>query len=128
MRYAKSLNVLGIAVVATMVMSGATAYAQEAAQRSRIVWGAVNANGTVRSGTGFTVTHTGGGSYVISFSPPFLDTPAVVGSQNNYGALGQDPRDGVVFPFVNGGAASAQTGDSSGNRVDRSFAFIAVGE
>jgi hypothetical protein len=125
MRYVNRLNVLcGIAVVATMVLSGAPTCAA-----TRTLWGAINASGSIKSsGGGFTVIHSGTGQYVLSFSPTFSDTPAVVGSQTNLGCLCEDPRDNVAFPFVSNGAATVVTGDSGGNQVDRNFSFIAIGE
>lgn len=92
------------------------------------VWGVVNADGSIGNGTGFSITHQdGGGEYIISFSPSFSGMPAISGSQVNFGSQNENTRDGVVFPFLNGGAATALTGDGGGSKTDRSFAFIAVG-
>jgi hypothetical protein len=94
-----------------------------------IIWGAINANGTISSsGGGFSVTRQGNGQYVISFRSLFQTVPSIVGSQTNYGNLGESPVDNVAFPLVDTGAATAITGDSQGNRQDRNFSFIAVGK
>ena len=92
-----------------------------------MVSGVINSDGSKVSGHGFSVTSQGSGEYIISFSPPFSEVPAIVGSQVNFGSTGQDPRDGVVFPFVNAGAATVITGDSAGGHSSRTFAFIARG-
>ncbi|TRV43980.1 MAG: hypothetical protein EWV53_22765 [Microcystis panniformis Mp_MB_F_20051200_S9] len=73
------------------------------------------------------MTHQSNGEYIISFSPAFSATPSIVGSQVLYGQQSQKPLDNVVFPFLNSGAATALTGDSEGNKKDRSFSFIAIG-
>ncbi len=91
------------------------------------VWGVVNKDGSIGNGKGFSITHQGGGEYIISFSPSFSGMPAISGSQVNYGSQNEDTRDGVVFPFLNAGSATALTGDSGGSKTDRSFAFIAIG-
>lgn len=93
-----------------------------------ILWGAINANGTISSsGGGFSVTRQGAGQYVISFRSLFQTIPSIVGSQTSYGNLGESPVDNVVFPLVDTGSATAITGDSNGNHQDRNFSFIAVG-
>ena len=96
---------------------------------TNIVWGVVNKDGTINSsGGGFSITHEGEGEYIISFSPEFSATPAITGSQVLYESQGQWPTDGVVFPYLNKGAATAITGGGTdGNRSDRSFSFIAIG-
>jgi len=92
------------------------------------LWGAINKDGSIRnSGGGFNVTKQGNGQYVISFRTLFNDVPAIVGSQTNYGDLGEANTDGVVFPIVDRGSATAITGDGGGKHQDRSFSFIAIG-
>ncbi len=92
-----------------------------------MVSGVIASDGSKVSGHGFSVTSQGSGEYIISFSPPFSEIPAIVGSQVNFGSAGQDTRDGVVFPYVNAGAATALTGGSDGGHTNRTFAFIARG-
>jgi hypothetical protein len=93
-----------------------------------MVSGVIGSDGTKLSGHGFTVTSQGNGEYIISFSPPFSAIPAIVGSQVNYEKTSQDTRDNVIFPYVNTGAATAITGDSTGDHTNRTFAFIANGD
>ena len=93
-----------------------------------ILWGAINANGTISSsGGGFSVSHQGNGQYVISFRSLFQTVPSIVGSQTNFNNLGENPVDNVVFPIVDTGSATVITGDAQGNHGDRNFSFIAVG-
>lgn len=89
--------------------------------------GVVNANGSIASGSGFSVTRQTTGQYVIDFTQAFSELPAIVGSQTQFGNIGQNTRDNVVFPFVSNGSATALTGDSNGSHTDRSFSFIAIG-
>ena len=94
------------------------------------VWGTIDANGTIVSGSGdFRVLKTGSGVYNITFNHHFSAIPAISGSQTRLGALGEWPTDNVVFPFLNENSATAITGNGSagGNQSDRSFSFIAVG-
>jgi hypothetical protein len=92
-----------------------------------ILWGSVNADGTIAGGSGgFWVSHQGQGMYAISF-PSFAQSPAIVGSQTRSGNLSEDNREGMVFPWVNTNFAIAVTGDASGSQQDRSFSFIAFG-
>ncbi len=44
----------------------------------KIIRGTVNANGTIASGSGFTVTKNGTGDYTINFSSAFSGTPTAV--------------------------------------------------
>jgi hypothetical protein len=94
-----------------------------------ILWGSINADGTIASGSGgFSVTAQGSsGQYVISFRTLFQGVPAVVGSQNRFGGLNESSLDNVVFPLVDSGTATALTGDSDNHQQPRNFAFIAIG-
>jgi hypothetical protein len=92
-----------------------------------IVWGEINADGSILSGHGFESTRISTGQYSIVFTPTFPITPAIVGSQTRYGNATQDPRDNIVFPFVTNAQATALTGDNEGKLQDRNFSFIAVG-
>ncbi|WP_156438291.1 hypothetical protein [Burkholderia sp. BDU5] len=95
---------------------------------SRIIWGSVNANGSINSGSkDFRVERTDTGKYVITFNTQFSVTPAVVATQNNFGDSGQSNMDGVSAPFVNAGYCQINTGDNSNKFQDRSFGFIAIG-
>lgn len=97
-----------------------------------IISGNVNADGTIASGTGFTITNSGDGLYLITFRPSFTAPPAVVLTQNyrswsdfDYG--GGDSRDNCVLVAVNMDHAKVLTGGSSGEHGDRNFCFIAIG-
>ena len=91
------------------------------------VWGTINGDGSIAAGTGYSVTAQGNGEYIISFSPTFSGTPAIVGSQVLYGSGSENTLDNVIFPYLNNGAATAKTGDSNGNSTNRAFSFIAMG-
>lgn len=93
-----------------------------------ILWGSINANGTIAGGSGgFAVGRQAPGMYVITF-PSFPELPAIIGSQTRSGISLEDNRDGMVFPWVNTNYAVAITGDADGNQQDRSFSFIAFGK
>jgi hypothetical protein len=50
----------------------------DAPGRTRTIWGEINADATVRQGSGdFTVTKTGTGTYNIKFLRPFATPPAL---------------------------------------------------
>ena len=92
------------------------------------VWGVVNKDGSINSSSGgFSVTHQGHGEYTISFSPAFSATPAITGSQVLFAQDNQSTLDGIVFPYLNSGAATVFTGDGGGSQEARSFSFIAMG-
>lgn len=95
---------------------------------ARIIWGSVNANGSIASGSDYRVERTDTGKYVITFNTPFSRTPAVVAMQNNYGDSGQSNMDGVVAPFVNTGYCQINTGNNGNKFQDRSFGFVVVGD
>lgn len=90
------------------------------------IQGVIGPTGNVVSGNGFAVTRTNTGEYQVQFKTQFAKLPAVVGSQVLFGGDNQDPRDNVVFPFLNSLGFTAIVGDSAGRRADRSFAFIAM--
>lgn len=65
-------------VVGDILMgSGGTNYATSGQEKLRIVRGIVENNGIIYTGSGFTVTHTGTGTYTLTFSPVFTDVPAL---------------------------------------------------
>lgn len=99
-----------------------------------IIWGVVNADGTIASGSGgagdyeFAVINEGPGIYQISFNGNFEGVPAITGSQVMYGSISESSLDNVVFPYLTAASATAITGASNGAAGNRSFSFIAVGE
>lgn len=98
-----------------------------------IIWGAINSDGSIANGSqanpgshNFSVSHVGTGTYNLFFLPAFSGLPAISGSQWGFGTS-QDTRDNVTFPVLSNAAATVFTGDSSGNRSNRKFSFIAIG-
>jgi hypothetical protein len=95
---------------------------------TRTIWGSVNKDGTVHSGSGFTVEKKGAGIYTIHFTSKFRGPPAVVATQNNYRGDGwQSNLDGVAVQTVYTSQFSLVTGNSRGDKEDRGFGFIAIG-
>jgi hypothetical protein len=88
----------------------------------RIVRGTVNSDGTIASGSGFTVNHTGTGVYAVTFTTAFTDTPAVTATAITDGVTSLDTL--ASGSFGCGVHAGSIVG---GNRADRQFSFIAVG-
>ena len=95
---------------------------------TKTLWGVINADGKTDNGSGgFNVIRQETGEYIITFSPTFSGTPAIVGSQVNYGSTSENTLDNVIFPLVNESSATVLTGDSHGSKTNRSFSFIAIG-
>jgi len=88
----------------------------------RIVRGTVNADGSVVSGAGFTVSKAGTGLYTITFTTAFQDTPAVTATAVTDGVTSLDTL--AAGSFGCGVHAGSVVG---GNRADRQFSFIAIG-
>jgi hypothetical protein len=104
----------------------------DAYANQRTIHGAVNSNGTIYSGGGFSVSRFGTGWYQVSFSEPFMQVPAVVVSQQ-FGAFttsdsGGNRRDNALTTMMTPTATQLVTGDGNGNSSDRNFAFIATGD
>jgi hypothetical protein len=92
------------------------------------LWASVNSDGTSNSkSSGVEVYRNGTGEYEIKFSTAFLDLPAIVGSQCGFDSFSEDTIDNVVFPVLSTMSAVALTGDSKGNKTDRGFSFIVIG-
>lgn len=93
-----------------------------------ILWGNVSSDGSLAQGSPGVKTCIGNvGVYLIDFGLTFTVTPAIVGSQTQYGSATEGNTDGVVFPIVSTSSATAVTGDGSGNHQNRSFSFVVVG-
>ena len=86
----------------------------------RIVRGYVQNNGTVLTGVGFTVSHVATGGYMLTFNPPFSDTPVMTASVHS-GAV----RIATVAP-TSGTTAYVYTW-TTGGASDEYFYFIAIG-
>jgi hypothetical protein len=98
-----------------------------------IIWGAITKDGSVANGSrggpgsyNFSVSRVGTGTYSLTFTPSFSGLPAISGSQWGFGNS-QNTRDNVTFPQLSNATATVFTGDSSGERSDRNFSFIAIG-
>jgi hypothetical protein len=108
-------------------LSGRSEMAQQ------IIWGCVNKDATIHSGTGFTPVDSGTGFYDVVFKVPFLTTPSVVTLQNfsdwtNWTYDNGNTRDNTVLIGVDRTKFKVATGNGDGKRTDRNFCFIAVGE
>lgn len=102
----------------------------------KFVCGNVNADGSIQSGSGFTVVpESGNGVYTVVFSAPFSQMPTVVtdqqypspGSWNQFSSDGGDTRDNTVLIAVASDKFKFKTGNNGGAGTDRNFSFIAVG-
>jgi hypothetical protein len=101
--------------------------------QQHIVWGCVNANGTIYSGTGFTPIAGETGVYDIVYSTPFRTTPAVVATQNyknwtEFTYNGGNTRDNAVLIASDPQKFKLETGNNDGSKTSRNFTFIAIGE
>ncbi len=91
------------------------------------LYGTVSSEGTIISGTGYTVQRVSKGTYSINFIENFSEVPAIVGSQTGFGN-GQKPEDVVDFPYLDHESATAITGNTSDDHSDRQFSFIVMGQ
>ncbi|QCI98172.1 hypothetical protein [Agrobacterium larrymoorei] len=91
----------------------------------RIIAGTINANGSVKFGTGFTATRSSEGFYLISFRPGFESVSGASATQiyNN-----GNTRDNAVIQSLNNTELYLKLGNGDGNPSDRDFSFIAAGE
>jgi len=96
-------------------------FAVKSNRKDRIVRGTVNTNGTVGAGTGFTVSHTVTGIYVINFDTAFATPPTVVAS-----SIAQSRKIHVIQTQTT--FASVGATDVSNTFADGGFTFIAMGE
>jgi hypothetical protein len=99
---------------------------------TRVIWGRVNANGTVAAGAGFTVARLGAGRYEISFDTPFSLPPAVIisnvwGAFNLEGGASVDTRENALVDRILTNAVIVDTGDTTGDLTDSNFCFMAIG-
>lgn len=99
------------------------------------IWGAVEGNGDIHSGSGFSVEKVqgqGDGRYIITYSNPFTFPPAVVVNQiwpgwGDFSSGGGDPRDNSTLIASDRTHFKVKTALQSGHGVDRRFMFIAIG-
>ncbi|NEO69751.1 hypothetical protein [Moorena sp. SIO3H5] len=91
----------------------------------RVIAGRVNSNGTKASGSGFSSTRTGKGTYTVTFSPAFSSTPVVVANCSD------EADDNLINIKVSSSSAIFYMTDASPNnnaeKEDGSFNFVAFG-
>jgi hypothetical protein len=99
----------------------------------RVVWGAVDADGSITAGEGFTAAQAGGGGrYNLTFTPPFTSQPILVVTRvhatltNNDGTAVTASESAVVDQVL-GDRAVVATADKDGTRTDGGFTFVAIG-
>ncbi|OZH51655.1 hypothetical protein AFK68_29525 [Hydrocoleum sp. CS-953] len=105
---------------------------------TRQIWGCVNANGSIHSGSivngsyNFVVSKIDVGVYEIDYDTQFSSPPVVVLTQNykNWNDFGFEngwPADNAVLIAGNENKCKVLTG-SGQNHLDRNFTFIAMGD
>ena len=103
-----------------------------ATNATRLMWGLVNANGSLNNGTGFTVTKLDTGRYQVVFSLPFPSPPAVIvtkvwASFEFDAGNTVDARQNAIVDQVNTGLVIIDTADEDGVLTDSNFCFCAIG-
>lgn len=99
----------------------------------RLLFGSVNADGGVRTGSGgYEVIHKTDGTYEIGFNTPFPTSPAVLLTENWHGWSNfrfdtGKTTDNCVVVAVDRTRVKIITGDHTGAKADRNFCFLAVG-
>lgn len=99
----------------------------------QIIFGSVNADGTIKGGSGFKVVpDTDKGVYNIVFDTSFNSFPSVVSTQNypdwsDFTSGGGNTTDNSVIVALDNNKFKVKVGDSDGSGRDRNFSFIAVG-
>ncbi len=88
----------------------------------RIVRGAVNSDGSLGNGAGFTATHLGTGVYQVTFKQPFSGYPIVTATPI-YNSLDFAT---VQFGNISSSGFTLSTKDA-GSSWDMNFTFIAIG-
>lgn len=94
-----------------------------AAANLSIIRGLIASGGAITSGEGFTVSNPGSGTYIITFTIPFADIPAVICTSANGPSnlvMVTQPLVGSVDIFTNVG--------STGAANNAGFSFIAIGQ
>lgn len=99
-------------------------FAPGSGENLRIVRGMVSQGGVVLGGTGFTAARQSTGWYLITFNPPFANTPTIT-TAAEYDA-GSDLRF-VQTQNPNASQTQILVGSSSGDWEDSAFHFIAIG-
>jgi len=100
-------------------------FAVSGSSNFQIIQGVVAANGGVRSGSGFTVSHPGVGSYTITFGTPFVSAPAVTVTLRSN--IFPANRTAVTGTELSNQLIRIGTGTLGGVLEDQEFSFIAIG-
>ena len=98
----------------------------------KLLWGCVDADGAVRSGSGFTVSRSAVGTYRITYDTAFTALPAVLLTQGDklwgdFGRGGGDTRAGCRLVAGDATQCKLVTGDEFGVHVNRNFCFLVIG-
>jgi hypothetical protein len=105
---------------------------QEIAMSHKTSWGYIEADGTIKSGSGdFTIDVVGDGQFFINFSKDFADIPAVNVTCNLAMGTGSDGggntvNNNAILIDVDAGKARVLTGHGT-DRYSRAFTFTAIG-
>lgn len=98
--------------------------------KAALVAGLVDANGDIHGGSGFTVSRTGPGLYLVTLDKPLTNFPVAV-AKVNYPAWGHfhnnndgSTLDNAVIVAANREQVLFKTGDKEGNDSDRNFVFF----
>jgi hypothetical protein len=102
--------------------------------RVRVVWGAVQPDGSISAGDGFTAQKLSGGNgrYQLTFASAFLGQPIVLVSRV-YGDITVNAGTAVsaaetaVVDLVTAATAIVATANAAGTRTDGGFTFLAIG-
>lgn len=97
-----------------------------------MVWGTVNADGSIHSGSNFECVLPAVGTYIVDFDPPLAELSSIVVTQNypdwdDPGHAGGSTLDNAVIVAANAGNVKYITGGSGGDKVSRNCSFVAVG-
>lgn len=97
-----------------------------------VVWGDLNGDKGIYSGSGFQNTRIGEGVYMIDFDTPFETLTSVVFTQNyidwrDFGFRDGDARDNALIVAADGSQIKYITGDNTGAKVNRNCSFVAIG-
>jgi len=92
------------------------------AEKIKILRGVINSDGTINSGSGFTVSHTLTGVYTITYSTAFLNAPAVVCTYTSNSVQKSIGHDSELV-----GSITVHTYNSSATLENNAFSFVAIG-
>lgn len=117
------LLVTGDARIGSMVIPGGV-------EAIRLIRGNINANGSSIStvGSGFRASRVAEGQYRIDFDTPFPSVPSASATQvySDKGNPGKTTDNAVIYGLT-AATILVATGDSNGDRKDRSFTFVVMG-